>query len=206
VISDAGDYFAKGCGRCPRFATPDCSVRAWAAGLAALRDLLRSAGLEEVVRWGHPCYRHAGRNIAILGAHRSDVRLSFFNAALLSDPAQVLERQGPNTAHPDTIRLSDPARLDALAPVIRRYLAEAMDHAAAGRVPPKAPRDTPLPEELAAALDADPALAAAFHALTPGRRRSHAILIAGAKAPETRRARVRKALPKILAGKGATER
>jgi uncharacterized protein YdeI (YjbR/CyaY-like superfamily) len=39
---------------------------------------------------------HALRNVAIIRALRGDFRLTFFEAGLKSDPAGVLERQGPN--------------------------------------------------------------------------------------------------------------
>jgi uncharacterized protein YdeI (YjbR/CyaY-like superfamily) len=205
VITDAEDFFAQGCGRCPRFATPDCSARLWAEALAALRRLCREAGLEEAVRYGHPCYRHAGRNVAILGAFRGDVRLSFFGAALLKDPEGVLERQGPNTRHPDMIRFTSHAQVAERAPVILSYLREAMAHAEQGLRPPREEHSLDLPDELVAALDDDPELAEAFHALTPGRQRSYVIALSSAKASATRTARVAKLRPRILAGKGATE-
>ena len=91
MISDVDDFFTQGCGRCERFATADCSTRQWADGLRSLRRLCRDLGLVETVKWGHPCYLHHGRNVAIIGALRGDFRLSFFNAALLKDPARVLE-------------------------------------------------------------------------------------------------------------------
>lgn len=50
------------------------------------------------------------------------------------------------------------------------------------------------------------AMIGAFHALTPGRRNSWVLHVQGAKAPATRLARVEKARPRILAGKGALER
>lgn len=206
MISEIEDYFAKGCGRCARFDTPDCSARAWADGLASLRALCREAGLVETVKWGHPCYMHAGRNVALIGALRGDFRLSFFEAALMADPEGVMERQGANTQHPDTIRLTDAARVAALAPVIRAYLAEAMGHAAAGRRAPKGKAEVVLPEELVTALDVDLELAEAFHALTPGRQRSYVINLNGAKGAETRRRRIAGFRGKILAGKGALER
>ena len=56
MISEIEDYFTDGCGRCDRFATPDCSTRLWAAGQAGLRRLCLAAGLTEMVKWGHPCY------------------------------------------------------------------------------------------------------------------------------------------------------
>ncbi|MEO1456883.1 MAG: YdeI/OmpD-associated family protein [Pseudomonadota bacterium] len=206
MITEIEGYFAKGCGRCPRFATPDCSTRARGEGLRALRRICRDAGLVETVKWGHPCYMHEGRNIAIIGAFRSDFRLSFFNAALMRDPASVLERQGPNTQHPDMIRFTDNAAVSAAEGTIRSYLAEAMGYAKAGVKPPKDGRALDLPDELTEALDADPELAKAFHALTPGRQKSYVIHLASAKKPETRRTRITKFRDRVLAGKGANER
>lgn len=206
MITDIEDFFARGCGRCPRFATADCSTRQWAGGLKALRRLCRDAGLAETVKWGHPCYMHAGRNIAIIGAFRGDFRLTFFNAALLADPEGVLERQGPNTSCSDMIRFTANAQPAAMAPVIAAYLKEAMDHAEAGRKPARTAGEIELPDELVEALDADPDLAEAFHALTPGRRRSYAIHLSTTQNPATRIARIVKLRPKILAGKGANER
>lgn len=74
MVTDIEDYFSKGCGRCDRFATPDCATRTWQEGLSALRRICRDMGLRETVKWGHPCYKHAGRNIAIIGALRGDFR------------------------------------------------------------------------------------------------------------------------------------
>ncbi|MEX0760730.1 MAG: YdeI/OmpD-associated family protein [Tistlia sp.] len=206
MIEDIEDFFAKGCGRCERFATPDCSTRQWAPGLAELRRLCRSAGLEETVKWGHPCYRHAGRNIAILGAFRGDFRLSFFDAALMTDPEGLLERQGPNARHPDMLRFTDDGQVAAREAVILSYLREAMGYAERGLKPPKETEVLELPEELLEALDADPELAEAFHGLTPGRQKSYVINLRGAKKPETRTARIARFREKIIAGKGAMER
>jgi uncharacterized protein YdeI (YjbR/CyaY-like superfamily) len=206
MITAIEDYFAKGCGRCPRFATPDCSTRLWAGGLAELRRLCRSAGLVETVKWGHPCYMHAGRNIALIGAFRGDFRLSFFNAALLRDPEAVLEKQGPNTQNPDMIRFTAVSDVARLEPVILTYLEEAKGFAEAGIKPPKQTVEPDWPEELVDAMEADPELAEAFHALTPGRRKSYVINLNSAKTSATRVARIGKFRDKILSGKGATER
>lgn len=206
MITEVEDYFRDGCGRCTRFASPECSARLWQDGLSALRRICHAAGLEEVVRWGHPCYRHAERNIAIIGALRGEVRLSFFNAALLRDPEGVLEKQGPNTQHADMIRFTSADQVAALAPVIAAYLAEAMGSAAAGLKPEKTQVTLDWPEELMEALDADPELAEAFHRLTPGRQRSYVINLTGAKTTATRVARIARFRDHILIGKGATER
>jgi uncharacterized protein YdeI (YjbR/CyaY-like superfamily) len=206
MITAIEDFFALGCGRCPRFATADCSTRTWAQGLADLRRICLSAGLTETVKWGHPCYMHAGRNIAIIGALRGDFRLGFMNAALMTDPAGVLERQGPNTPHPDVIRFTGNGQAAAMETVVAAYLKEAMGYAEAGVKPPPDERELDLPEELCEALDADPELAEAFHRLTPGRQRSYAIALASAKTAATRVARIARFRDRILAGKGAMER
>lgn len=206
MITDIEDFFSRGCGRCARFDTPDCSTRRWTSGLLELRRICRAAGLEEHVKWAHPTYMAHGRNICIIGTFREDFRLSFFKAALLKDPEGVLERQGPNTQTPDCIRFTSNAGPEAMEPVLRAYLAEAVDYAARGIVPPKVTQEFDVPEELTEALDADPELAEAFAALTPGRQRSYYFTVGQAKKSETRTARVEKFRDKIIAGKGAQER
>lgn len=206
MITDIEDFFDKGCGRCARFDTPDCSARRWAGGLAVLRGLCRDAGLDETVKWGHPCYMHAVRNVAILGAFREEFRISFFEAALLEDPDGVLERQGPNSGTADAMRFRDDGAPAALAQVVRGFLGQAMAHAEAGRRAPRTTGEVDLPEELVDALDADAELAEAFGRLTPGRQRSYGIALSSAKASATRAARVVRFRERILAGKGATER
>lgn len=206
LITDPDEYFAKGCGRCARFATADCSTRHWLGGLLTLRRIAVELGLTETAKWGHPVYMHAGRNIALLGAFRGDYRLTFFNAALLQDTEGRLEKQGPNTRHPGCLRFTDTATPTALEPTIRAYLVEAMSYAEAGILPPKTPTEIDLPPELVETLDADPTLAEAFAALTPSRRKSWALHLNDAKTQATRLSRIEKARPKIMAGKGATER
>ncbi len=206
MITGIEDYFTRGCGHCPRFDTADCATRAWAAGLRDLRRVCLEAGLTETLKWAHPCYTHAGRNVAIIGAFRGDFRLSFFEAGLMTDPKSILEKQGPNTRHADMIRFTEDSQIAARAPVIRAYLAEAMGYAERGLRAPKDEGALDLPDELVEVLDSDPVLAEAFHALTPGRQKSYVINLNGAKKPETRIARIAKFRDRILAGKGAMER
>ncbi|MEZ2128929.1 MULTISPECIES: YdeI family protein [unclassified Sinorhizobium] len=206
MITEIEDYFTKGCGRCERFATPDCSTRQWAHGLNELRRICRDTGLVETVKWAHPCYMHRGRNIVIIGAFRGDFRISFFNAALMKDPEAILEKQGPNTRHPDMIRFVDNAQVATMEPIILSYLQEAIVYAEAGIKPPKEESEIELPEELVDALDSDPELAEAFHNLTPGRKKSYVINLSTVKKSETRTSRIAKFRDRILEGKGAMER
>jgi uncharacterized protein YdeI (YjbR/CyaY-like superfamily) len=206
MITDIKEYFANGCGRCARFATPECSTRQWAKGLNDLRRICLSSGLVEAVKWGHPCYMHAGRNIVIIGALRGDFRLSFFNAALMKDLDGILERQGPNTRYADMIRFTDNSKVAEMKSVILSYLNEAIGYADAGVKAPKETGEIELPEELVEPLDCDPELAEAFHSLTPGRQRSYVIQLMSTKSAATRSTRIGKFRAKIIAGKGANER
>jgi uncharacterized protein YdeI (YjbR/CyaY-like superfamily) len=206
MITDIEHFFESGCGRCERFATPDCSAILWNEGLSQLRRICRDMGMSEHVKWGHPCYMHAGRNIALMGAFREDFRLTFFNAALLRDPHGVLVGQGPNSAHPDCFRFDDDAQVVAMEPMIREYLAEAMAYADQGIKPAKVERELELPDELVEALDSDPELAQAFALLTPGRQRSYVFALNSAKTSATKVSRIIKYRDKIIAGKGALDR
>lgn len=206
MINNIEHYFESGCGRCDRFATPDCSTRFWLDGLLHLRRICRDVGMSEHVKWGHPCYMHAGRNIVVMGAFREDFRLSFFNAALMRDPHGALIGQGPNSAHPDCFKFDDVDQVVAREAIIREYLLEAMGYAEQGIRPPKVERELDLPDELVEALEADAELAQAFALLTPGRQRSYVYALNSAKTSATKVARIIKYRDKILAGKGALDR
>lgn len=206
MITDPRIYFSDGCGRCARFQTNDCAARIWSEGVQALRRICLSAGLSETAKWGHPCYVHAGRNIAIIGARRDGFLLTFCKAALLDDPRGLLMRPGPNSQTPEVLRFDHPSQVAALEPEITGFLRQLIAHAEAGTKPVKARQEHDLPVELTAALDADPHLSEAFAALTPGRQKSYVIALNGAKKPETRLARIARFRDKIIAGKGALDR
>ena len=207
MITDINDYFTKGCDRCAKFATPACATQVWADGLAALRSLCLGAGLTEVVKWGHPCYMHGDRNIAIFGALQDSFRLSLMNGALLKDTAGVLEKNGPNTENATVMKFQSADDVTARADIIRAYLDELKGYADAGIKPtPKHHADLVLPDELTEAFDADPDFAASFDALTPGRKRGWNLHFTSAKQSATRARRITKARDQIMAGKGWNER
>ncbi len=54
------------------------------------------------------------------------------------------------------------------------------------------PREVTVPDDLAAALDAEPAARAAFDALTYSNKRAHVLSVEGAKVAETRTRRITK--------------
>jgi uncharacterized protein YdeI (YjbR/CyaY-like superfamily) len=206
MITDSADYFTKGCGRCARFDTPECSTRLWAAGLADLRRICLAAGLVETAKWGHPCYMWGERSIALIGAFRDDFRLTFMNASIMRDPESILVKRGPNTAQADMICFTDSAQVTVIEGIITAYLREAIGYAQAGIKPVKQASDVELQPELLEALDADPHFAEAFAALTPGRQRSYTLHLSTTTNPTTRIARIERFRGQVLAGKGWNER
>lgn len=64
-----------------------------------------------------------------------------------------------------------------------------------------APREVALPPALAAALAEDTAAKAAFEALSPSRKKAHALSVEGARTDETRERRVAKAIEAAKSGR-----
>ena len=177
----------------------------WPEELRAIRPVLLDAGLDEQLKWGKPCYAHDGANIAILQEMKDFLALMFFKGALLADPDDVLESQGPNSRSAKRICFRSVDDVARLAPTIASYVAEAIEVEEAGLAVDPAP-ELELAAELAERLAGDPDLAEAFEGLTPGRRREYNLHVSEAKKAETREARVDKITPKILAGKGFRDR
>ena len=177
----------------------------WPDEMTALRPILLGCGLDEEFKWRKPCYSHDGENIVIVQEMKEFLALMFFKGALLEDPAGVLHDQGPNSRSARRMQFESVEGVARLGDTIKAYVAEAIAVAEAGLAVGPAP-DLILVEELQDRLDADPALAAAFNALTPGRQREYNLYFSGAKQAKTRAARVEKYAQKILAGKGMRER
>ena len=177
----------------------------WPDEMTALRPILLGAGLAEDLKWGKPTYSHGGKNIVILQEMKAFLSLMFFKGALLEDPEGVLTEQGPNSRSARRIEFASTDEVERLAGTVAAYVAEAIDIEEAGLDVGPAP-ELVLVEELQSRLDDDPALKAAFEALTPGRQREYNLYFSGAKQAETRRARVEKYAQKILDGKGLRDR
>ncbi|WP_341504010.1 YdeI/OmpD-associated family protein [Gallaecimonas sp. GXIMD4217] len=179
----------------------------WQRELEALRAIALDCGLTEELKWGKPCYSFQGGNVVILQGFKDSCALLFTKGALLPDPQGLLEKPGENTQGARRIPFTDVAQVAKLEGTLKQYIRDAIEVEKAGtRVDFKAIEEFPMPEELLARLDDDPALAEAFHALTPGRQRAYYLHIQGAKQSSTRAARVEKCIPQILAGKGLSDR
>ena len=205
MISDVNDYFIKGCGRCERFDTPDCNALRWHAGLQELRRICLGTGLVETVKWGQPCYTLNGKNVAILGAFRRHFTLTFFKPSLMANAQGLMTKRGENSRTEGVIKFEDSAQVTQLEPALIAYLHEAIEIERKGLKPAKVQAAVELTATMIDVLDEDPALAEAFHALTPGRQRGYCIVVGSAKTAQTERNRMAKYRAKIIAGKGPNE-
>lgn len=178
----------------------------WRQELLALRQILLECGLTETFKWSSPVYTWEGANVAIIWGFKDRAALGFFKGVLLTDPKAILEAPGENSR---SSRLVDFTSLDEVqdaAPTLRDYIAEAIRIEKQGLKVDLPKDDLDYPEELVAALDEDEAFRTAFEALTPGRRRGWVLHFSGAKQSATRVARIAKAAPKVLDGKGMQDR
>jgi uncharacterized protein YdeI (YjbR/CyaY-like superfamily) len=179
----------------------------WRDETEQLRGILLACGLNEELKWRQPCYTFGGRNVAIIQGFKAHCSLMFFKGSLLDDDKGVLVSPGEHSQGQRRIQFTSVGQVEALEAVIRTYVERAVAIEKAGlRVDFHARYDLTLPAELSAKLEVDPVLAAAFEALTPGRRRGYVLHIAEAKRSKTRVARIERARDRILAGKGLNER
>ncbi len=177
----------------------------WPEEMAALRSVLLGTGLTEEFKWRKPCYCHGRANIVIVQEMNDFLALMFFKGALLDDPDGVLESQGPNSRSARRICIRSVDDVTRLADTIAAYVARAVEVEEAGLEVGPAP-ELVLVDELQHRIDDDPAFAAAFATLTPGRQREYHLYVAGAKQSSTRESRVDRCVDRILAGKGLRDR
>jgi len=177
----------------------------WTEGLRVLREALLAAGLVETVKWGAPCYTHAGRNLVSLAGFKNYFCLWFHEGGSLSDPHGVLKSaEGSKSEAMRHWRFTSPRQIKKR--VLKAYLIEAKLLAEQ----PKAKKRKPagklvLPAELREALQVKK-LSAAFAALSPGKQREYAEYINEAKRAATKQSRLAKITPMILAGVGLNDR
>lgn len=221
MTRNADDFFRVGCGRCSLGGTTDCKVHRWAQELALLRSWCLQAGLKEECKWGVPVYTLNGRMVVMVSALKESCVLSFLNAGdRLEDPKGLLVLAGPHSVRDRVIRWTSLADLaaeeEAVMDLIRRHASDFSVRKAAGSAGSAGAGQAvsagagqagvpAYPQELKDLMAQRPDFAAAFEALTPGRRRGYLIFLTGAAQSSTRARRAASIIPKVLAGKGLQE-
>jgi len=181
-------------------------LKTWRDELLELRSIVLDSPLVEVYKWRSACYAYDGKNVAILGAFKDYCSLSFFKGALLSDPKRLLDKPGENTQSGRLIRFTSVKEITAQEPVLKNYLAEAIENEKAGRkVEFSESKKLTIPDALQQKFDDDATFEQAFLDLTPGRQRAYIMFIDAAKQAKTKVARIEKYEPRIRDGKGMND-
>jgi uncharacterized protein YdeI (YjbR/CyaY-like superfamily) len=179
----------------------------WKIETGKLRSILLTCGLDEELKWGKPCYSHGGHNLAIIQGFKRHCSVMFFKGSLLKDPDGHLVAPGKSSQAARRLDFTSTKEIGQQEPVLRAFVEQAVEVEKAGlKVDFRARHELVLPEELSERLAADAELAAAFAALTPGRRRGYVLHVSGAKQSKTRAARIDTCVDRILAGKGLHDR
>lgn len=178
----------------------------WRAEFAELRKLCLESGLNEQLKWGQACYDLDGSNVVLIHGFKEYCALLFMKGALLKDPKGLLVQQTTNVQSARQIRFASLAEINKQQAAVKACIKDAIAVAKSGaKVKMKSVAEFDVPAEFTQRLDNDPALAEAFHALTPGRQKGYLLHFAGAKQSATRAARVEKHAPRILKGLGLND-
>jgi uncharacterized protein YdeI (YjbR/CyaY-like superfamily) len=175
----------------------------WGAEFAALRELCLASGLNEELKWGQACYHLSGRNVVLIHGFKDYCALLFMKGALLEDSQGILVQQTKNVQSARQLRFTSLADIKKAKTAVKAYITAAIALEKSGaKVQMKGVAQFDVPAEFQARLLAEPKLAAAFNALTPGRQKGYLLHFGGAKQSATRAARVKKHAPRILKGLG----
>jgi uncharacterized protein YdeI (YjbR/CyaY-like superfamily) len=175
----------------------------WKEEFEALRAICLGSGLDEELKWGHPCYTLDGKNIVLMHGFKEYCALLFFKGALMKDPKKILIQQTENVQVPRQVRFTEAKQIIKMESTLKTYIKEAIKVEESGaKVELKKTSDFKIADEFKTKLDKTPALKKAFYALTPGRQKGYLFYFSQAKQSQTRESRIQKCIPKILAGKG----
>lgn len=175
----------------------------WQDAYRKLRTIILDCGLQEELKWGKPCYTWQGHNILLIHGFKEYCAILLMKGALLRDEAGILVQQTENVQSARQIRFTDTREITKQKATIKAYIFEAIEIEKAGlKVDMKKNTDLVYPDEFQKQLDKSAKLRKAFESLTPGRQRGYHLFFTSAKQAKTREARVEKAIPLILAGKG----
>ena len=171
-----------------------------------LREILRSTELKEEVKWGGPCYTHAGKNVVGIGAFNSYFGLWFHQGALLADKKAVLiNAQEGKTKALRQWRMHSAS--DIKPSIMKSYVKEAIRLVDEGKaIRPDRAKPVVVTPELQNAMQKTKGAIAAFRELRPGLQREYADFVANAKREDTRSRRIEKVLPMIVAGIGLNDK
>jgi uncharacterized protein YdeI (YjbR/CyaY-like superfamily) len=164
--------------------------------LEYIRHLVQASvpGAAETMKWSMPFFDLNGQRLAMMAGFKAHVGLGIFDGTPMGE-GQGMGQFGKIASIADLPGEAELAtRLQAAAALIATGSAPKMKKAA-----PKPALD--MPEDLAAALSANPAAHAAFSAFPPGARREYIEWVVTAKQPATRATRIATTVSQSAEGK-----
>jgi uncharacterized protein YdeI (YjbR/CyaY-like superfamily) len=178
----------------------------WQEEFEKLRTIILDCPLTEELKWGVPCYTFENKNIVLIHGFKEYCAILFVKGALLKDAEGVLIQQTERVQAARQIRFTNVREIVEMEPVLKAYIAEAIEVEKAGlKVNHKETTEFAMPEEFRSKCEEIPALKTAFEALTPGRQRAYLLYFSQPKQSKTRESRVEKCMPQILNGKGLND-
>lgn len=167
--------------------------------LSHLRERIHAAcpEVEEGIKWSMPAFSYKGRPLCNMAAFKEHATFGFWRGK------DVIEAEGRKDGAMGQFGritslgdLPDDAELDA---IIRKAMEVSQTAPPRKVVKPKPPAEPP--EDLVAALNAEPKAAETFAAFSPSCRREYVEWVVDAKREETRARRIAQAVEWIAMGK-----
>ncbi|MCW3123507.1 MAG: hypothetical protein JWQ38_2999 [Flavipsychrobacter sp.] len=178
-------------------------AKKWKEEFELLRTIILDCGLDEVLKWGVPCYALEEKNIILIHGFKEYCAVLFIKGALLKDVKGILIQQTEHVQAARQVRFTSVSEIVKLKATLKAYINEAIKVEEAGlKVDYKTTAEYTVPEEFQSKLDKNADLKRAFKALTPGRQKGYIFYFSQAKQSKTREARIEKYIPHILDGKG----
>ena len=130
----------------------------WQKEIEQMRIIALDIGLNEVLKWGCPCYSLGDRNIVLIHVFKEYCAYLFFKGALMSDPENILIQQTENVQAARQIRFTNIKEIVKLKAALKAYIYEAIAVEKSGlKVPVKKTSEYKVPEELQNKLNDNPA-------------------------------------------------
>jgi uncharacterized protein YdeI (YjbR/CyaY-like superfamily) len=79
---------------------------AWQNEYILLREIVLKHELEEVLKWGCPCYALENKNVLLIHGFKNYCAILFLNGVLINDTHQLLIQQTPNVQQARQLRFA----------------------------------------------------------------------------------------------------
>ncbi len=174
----------------------------WAKELTKLASIIATLPLEKTIKWGAEVFTYNGKNVVSYGGFKNYFTLWFYNGVFLKDPYKVLvSAQEGKTKSLRQWRFSAMEEIEEMK--ITAYIQEAIEVEKKGlKIAPEKFRPLPVPDILMHELKKDKLLKTNFEKLTAGKQKEYIVYLNEAKQEQTKKNRLEKIKPLIIAGKG----